>query len=86
MFNCIDVDFLQANTHLQYLRDLHTFEAWGIPSENHEKRPFRAPPGRETMHQRKNKQTALTRLCLEEGARLHRSKRKFDKIYRFLHW
>ena len=31
------------------------FWTFGIPSRNHEKRPFRAPPVRETMHRGKDK-------------------------------
>ena len=42
----------------------------GIPFGNHEEHPFRAPPGQETMHQRKNKRTASTRRDLEKGGKL----------------
>ena len=40
---------------------------FGILSGNREKRVFKASPGRETMHRRKNRQTASTKWGLDEG-------------------
>ena len=51
----------------QNLHGLHNFCIFGIQTGNTEKRLFKASPGRETMHQRKDKQTAKTKRGLEEG-------------------
>ena len=48
----------------------------GVQSGNHEKRLFKASPGRKTMHRRRDSQTAPTQRGLEEG------EEKFTK-YRF---
>ena len=61
----------QANAHgaafFEVCKILHTLAQWVNSSGNHEKRPFRAPFWRETMHRRKVNRTASTRRGLEKG-------------------
>ena len=69
VIGCIDADFCNKIATLQLLlstRFMHffTFES---KSGYHGKRLYKAPPGRETMHRRKNSKTKTTKRGLEES-------------------